>query len=254
MMWTGLKYVIAAVAVLLLASCAPKQELLSPDENFEPSSQNATELLARLRPLYTPVVSVSGRGRAQVSGPGTSERSTITFASDRNRTLLTFRNSLGIEGGRLLVEPDSVTFYNRIDQFAQRIGIRDQDIMLENGFYAVNMLSVLDPDIRERRARRAYENPDSWMIVFDDQSRMTFDRTTGNLTRYDMPMMHNLAFSTYLFGNHVRIAGYAMPQNIQILSNDRRTAVTIQVQSYEVNAAISELTLDIPAHIRIIRQ
>jgi outer membrane lipoprotein-sorting protein len=126
--------------------------------------------------------------------------------------------------------------------------------MLENGFYAVNMLSVLDPDIRERRARRAYENPDSWMIVFDDQSRMTFDRTTGNLTRYDMPMMHNLAFSTYLFGNHVRIAGYAMPQNIQILSNDRRTAVTIQVQSYEVNAAISELTLDIPAHIRIIRQ
>lgn len=229
-------------------------ELVAPVENFEPSAQNATELLARLRPLYTPVATLSGRGRAQISGPGTSERSTITFASDRDRTLLTFRNSLGIEGGRLLVEPDSVTLYNRIDQYAQRIGVRDQDIMLENGFYAVNMLSVLDPDLLARQPRRAFENQESWMIVFDDQSRMTFDRATGYLTRFDLPGMQNLTFSAYIFGNHVTSDGYAMPRTIQIISNDRRTTVTIQVQSFEINAAMPELRLDIPPQVRIIRQ
>jgi len=233
-------------------SCAPKSIALEGD--FVQSSRNASEVLDQIRKPVIPLESITGRARAQYSGPGSSERSGVVFSSDRERTLLIFRNSLGIEGGRLLVEPDSVTLYNRIDQVAQKVSPDNHDVMFENGFYAVNMLNILSPDLQKRVPRRIYENDEAWRITFDDHVSMVFNKDSGDLMQFEFRILSNFAFSTYLFANYIEVDGYRLPRNIQITTNDRRSNIYLIVQSYEVNPPLVDLSLDIPGHVRIDRQ
>ncbi len=240
------------VTVLLVSSCkSPGSIVLNGD--FTASGRNAQEVLNEMRRPEVSIESLSGRARAQYSGPGSSERSSVIFASDRERTIMIFRNSLGIEGGKLLVETDSVTFYNRVDQFAQKISAGNHDALFSNGFYAVNLLSIINPEFETRRARRVYENDTSWRIVFDNQDIMVFDKQTGDLLQYELYIMNNFAFSTYLFGNYTEISGYRLPRNIQITTKDKRSNIFLTVQSYDVNPSVIDFAMDIPSHIRIER-
>jgi hypothetical protein len=247
----SIKNALFLLTVAFLYSCAPKSLTLEGD--FVQSSRNASEVLDQIRMPEIAVQSITGRARAQYSGPGSSERSAVSFASDRDRTLLIFRNSLGIEGGRLLVEPDSVTLYNRIEQTAQRVSSDNHDVMFDNGFYAVNMLSILSPDLKNRVPRRIYENDSAWRITFDDHVSMNFSKETGDLLQFEYRILNNFAFSTYLFANFMEVSGYRFPRNIQITTNDRRSNIYLVIQSYEVNPPILELSLNIPGHVRIDR-
>lgn len=245
-------WILVLVSVLAFSSCkSPGSIVLNGD--FVASGRNAQEVLTEMRRPEVPIEGLSGRARAQYSGPGSSERSTVVFSSDRDRTLMIFRNSLGIEGGKLLVETDSVTFYNRVDQFAQKISAGNHDALFSNGFYAVNLLGVINPIFEERRARRVYENDTSWRIVFDNLDVMVFDKHTGDLLQYELYIMNNFAFSTYLFGNYTEIGGYRLPRNIQITTKDKRSNIFLTVQSYDVNPSVMDFSMDIPSHIRIER-
>lgn len=250
--YSNVRILIFALLTGMLYSCAPRPIVINND--FVLSSRNPSEVLYELRKPDVAVNGISGRARAQYSGPGSSERSTVTFASDRDRTLLVFRNSLGIEGGRLLVEPDSVTFYNRIEQVAQKVGADNHDALFDNGIYAVNMLSILNPDLEKRSPRRIYENESAWRITFDDHVSMVFDKSNGDLMQFDFRVLNNFAFSTYLFANYTEIDGYRFPRNIQITTVDKKANIFLNMQSYVVNPAYLDLTLDIPGHVRIDRQ
>lgn len=244
--------VFALFAVLLISGCKPRPIVL--DDDFAPSNRNPQEILDLVDSPDIPISGLTGRARAQYSGPGVSDRSTVSFSSDRDRTLLIFRNNLGIEGARLLVEPDSVTLYNRIDQTAQRIGTSKQDVLLDYGFYAVNLLNVLNPDFENRTPRRVLENDTSWQIIFLDNSRMVFDKSSGLLKKIEFQTQSSFDFSSYLFDNHVRIDNYWLPRSIQILSRDKKSSIFLNIQSFEVNPPLPRLTLDIPSHVRIDRQ
>ncbi|HAC14595.1 MAG TPA: hypothetical protein DCE78_01435 [Bacteroidetes bacterium] len=247
-----IRFLITAILMVVVGACtSPKNIVLNGE--FIPSDRNPADVLRELRGLETPIEGISGRARAQYSGPGSSERSGVIFTSDRDRTLMVFRNNLGIEGGSLLVEPDSVTFYNRIDQFAQRVSNADHDVLFENGFYAVNLLQILNPDLQKRTPRRVFESETAWRITFDDQVSMVFDKETGDLLQYDLYILNNFAFSTYLFGNHMEVAGYRLPRNIQITTKDKRSNIYLSVQSIDVNPAFLDMTLNIPSHVRIER-
>lgn len=241
----------AGVVLLVVAGCRPRP--ISFDDSFSASGVNPAELINRLELPEAPIEGLSARGRAQYSAPGSSDRSTIVFASDRTRTLLTLRNSLGIEGARLLVDSDSITIYNRVEQTAQRISRGRQDTMLDYSFYAVNLLSVLSPDFDSYSPRSVLENDTSWMILFADQTRMVFNKSDRRLTRIDFHTHSPFDFSTYLFANHVQVNGYWLPRNIQILSRDKKSTILLQIQSYEVNPPGLSFELDIPSNIRIER-
>lgn len=243
----------ALIGVLVLSACSSPKSITLDDE-FSPTNQNPQEVLDRVNAPVTPIVALSGRARAQYSGPGSSDRSTMAFTSDRERSLFIFRNNLGIEGARLLVEPDSVTLYNRIDQTAQIFGTQNRDIILDYGFYAVNLLGILNPDVVDRAPRRVLENETSWLLIFDDQTRMVFDKSSGHLMRLEFASQSAVDFSTYLFANHTEHRGYWLPRNIQILSTDQKSSIFLNIQSYEIDPAMLNFTLDIPSHVRIDRQ
>jgi len=248
----AIRYVALLMTVVLAVGCSPRVVTIEEsNETFSASNRNPAEVLEQLRRNNPDLDGLSGRGRVQVSMPGSTERSTIVFTSDRQRSLLIFRNSLGIETGRLLVEPDSVTLYNRIENYVQRVSTANQDVLLDNGFYAVNMLNVLSPDFETLRPRTLLESEDSWMITFEDRSRMVFRKSDGNLTRVEYHLSNPTAFSSYLFADSITVNGYELPRNIQILSNDRQSAIYLTVQDYQVNPAGLNLDPGIPPNTTV---
>jgi hypothetical protein len=226
---------------------------LNIEGGFTASSRNGNDILAEMNRPQIMINGLSGRARAQYSGPGSSERSAVIFESDRVRTLMTFRNNLGIEGGKLYIDADSVTWYNRIDQVAQRVSVTNTEVLTEQGLYAVNLLSLLNPDFDFRRPRRVYENETSWRIDFDDQNTFVFDKNTGDIVQMEQFTLNNFTFSTYLFGNFADVSGYRLPRNIQITTKDRRSNIYLTIGSYEVNPARLDFNLDLPSHVRIDR-
>lgn len=242
---------VVLVAVILAACSSPKK--LTIEGDFQASSRNGTEILAEMNRPQVLIQGLSGRARAQYSGPGSSERSTVIFESDRVKTLMTFRNNLGIEGGKLYIDADSVTWYNRIDQVAQRVSVDDTDVLTDQGLYAVNLLKLLNPNLESVRPRRVYENETSWRIDFDDQNTYVFDKNTGDIVQMEQFTLNNFAFSTYLFGNFADVNGYRLPRNIQITTKDRRANIYLSIGSYEVNPARLDFNLDLPSHVRIDR-
>lgn len=240
--------------LLIFASCSPRPVTIDTPEGFEPSARNPAEILEKMtHRAEEPMLGLRGRARAQLSSPGNSERSSIQFASDRKRTLITFRNNLGIEGGRLLVEPDSVTLYNRVDQFVRKVSVKDRETLLDHGFYAVNILSVLEPDFSALTPRRVHESATAWQITFSDNTRMVFDKETRNLIQIEYYETNPAAFSSYLFSGHTRVSGKSVPSNIQILSRDRKSSIFLSIQSVEVNPSGLRLDLEIPPNIPIRR-
>lgn len=242
---------VVLVAVILAACSSPNK--LNIEGDFQASSRNGTEILAELNRPQVLIQGLSGRARAQYSGPGSSERSTVIFESDRVKTLMTFRNNLGIEGGKLYIDADSVTWYNRIDQVAQRVSIHHTDVLTDQGLYAVNLLKLLNPDFQSVRPRRVYENETSWRIDFDDRNTYVFDKNAGDIVQMEQFTLNNFAFSTYLFGNFADVNGYRLPRDIQITTKDRRSNIFLSVGSYEVNPARLDFNLDLPSHVRIDR-
>jgi hypothetical protein len=244
------------VAMLLVAgvlvSCSSPREL-SLNGDFQASSRNGSEVLAELNRPQVLIQGLSGRARAQYSGPGSSERSTVIFESDRVKTLMTFRNNLGIEGGKLYIDADSVTWYNRIDQVAQRVSVKNTDVLTSQGLYAVNLLKLLNPDFKSVRPRRVYENETSWRMDFDDRNTYVFDKNSGDVVQMEQFTLNNFAFSTYIFGSFAEVNGYRLPRNIQVTTKDRRSTIFLSIGSYEVNPARLDFNLDLPSHVRIDR-
>lgn len=139
---------------LLLMSCAPKPIVLN-EGSFDFSRKSGADVLASVFPASAFASGVQGTARIQASSPDFTERGAMDFVTDRTRSLATLRNTLGIEGYRILIEPDSTTVYNRIERVAQRFPT-------DQALFAFPLLEIMNPDFREKTVQRLYENDTYW--------------------------------------------------------------------------------------------
>lgn len=244
--------VLLLLSALMLSSCAPSA-LIVEDEEFSHTELAAAELLAKMPNYDPPLRSVGGSARAQVSRPGESERATVYFTSDREASLLRIRNQLGIEGGRVLSTGDSVTMYNRIDEYAQRFSKVDAAFHYLSGITAMNLVEILNPDIRQYSTGQVLVSDESYLILMDDGTRFYLDRNGLHLNRIEYPAQVPEAFSTFIFQNHALIDGYRLPRSIQILSSDRESNIFLLIRSLDINPANLDFELGIPEEIPIER-
>lgn len=246
-----------APAVLLLFaitlnSCAPSSMVLY-DEEYSVTELDASELMTQMPNYDPPLQAVDGSARAQVSRPGESERATVYFTSNRDVSLLRIRNQLGIEGGRVLSEGDSVTLYNRVDEYVQRFSKDDAAHYYLSGITAMNLVEVMNPDIQGYVAEQVLMGDENYLIVMDDGTRFYLNRNSLNIARIEYPSHSPGVFSTFIFQDHIMIEGYRLPARIQILSSDEKSNIFLLIRSLDVNPPNLDFDLDIPEEMQIER-
>ncbi len=240
------------VALLLLfAACRTTAPVI--DTNFVPSNTPLEDVIQSLPNYENEILAIKGSGRAIVSEPGNSDRVSIDFESDTTLSLLTIKNRLGIEGGAMLVDQDSILMYFKVDKIAQKISVNDGRLTALNELASVNLIDLLNFKITNDTALELYESETDYLIRLTTNGGANISKKDGLITKITQPWSAGLPYSSIIYEDYGKLKDYTLPRKITILSRDQNSQVIFQIRSLETNPDRLNLTLDIPENITIER-
>lgn len=238
--------------LILVSACSSTSEL-TMEGDFRPSEDSVEEVVAKVPNYSGQLLTMSGKGRALVSEPGNSDRVTIDFATNETRSLLTIQNRIGIEGGQMLVEQDSILIYNRIDKDAQKISIYDGRLTSLNELTSINMLDLINFKVDAGNVNALQENSSSYRLMLNNGLQVVVDRENGQVKTVIQTTPQNSPYSRIFYESYGELDGFILPRKITIFSADERSRVVFLVRSLETNPDHINLEIDIPDNIKIQR-
>ncbi|WP_069132007.1 DUF4292 domain-containing protein [Rhodohalobacter halophilus] len=239
------------ILLLLLSACTPSRQLISM-ENMDPSPLTPEELM-ELTPNYSEQLqSLSGSGRAIVSEPDGSERVTLQFHSNREKSLITIRTSVGIEGGQILVDSDSLLVYNRVDKIAEKVSLTQSNLTNIGSLASLNMLDMFNFTLEPDQIVRIYEDEEFYLALLRDHTEVSISKSEG-LIQQVVQKGTNSAYSQIDYEGYAQINDFYLPRKITILSSDGRSQATFLVRRLEVNGNLPPMEISIPDNIPIRR-
>lgn len=239
--------------LLLFSACSTQREFAGV-EGLDPAAITPIELVERIPDYRTNLVTIEGSGRALVSEPGNSERVTVTFQSNRDESLITVRNNVGIEGGQIYVDTDSLLVYNRIDKRAEKVPLHEGRLTSVGSIASINILDLINYTVDPARIDQIFEDRNHYYAILDNRTRIKVIKSSGLIEEvvhatdyYDAP------YSKIEYEGYGHIDGYHLPRRITIYSRDETSRATLLVQRLEVNTQLPELVINIPDDIPIYR-
>ncbi len=246
-------FIVPLLIMVALSSCAPPEPIMLETGTFEPSEMDKELFYDRYAETRQNLHSLNGRASVQVSEPGNTERLTVTFRSDRSESLLLIRNNLGMEGGRIYSNPDSVIIYNRLENQVHKMSHDDAAWFYLNGITALNLIRILHPITDPDDITALHENDEFFLVETANGERHYVERAHYRLMRSEREVFQPEAYSTFLFDNHAEINGLQMPGRIQILSSDEKSNIFFVIRSLDVNPATLDFDPEIPDDLDIRR-
>lgn len=242
----------ACTALLILIGCSTSKEVFVLDD-MEPSARSVDDVLEQLPDYRENLQTISGSGRAIVSEPGGNERVTVRFQSNRNESLLNVRNSLGIEGGQIYVDRDSLLIYNRIDKFAEKVAVREGKLTSVGSIASMNILDLFNYTLDSSDVTQVYEDNDHVALVLTDQSYVVILKNSYHIKEVVRANPIEAPFSRIEYDGYAEINGFILPRRITIFSSNGQSRAALLVQNLELNTELPDLTITIPDDIPIYR-
>ncbi len=188
-----------------------------------------------------------------VSEPGNSDRVTIDFEANRQLSLLTIQNRIGIEGGQMLVDQDSILIYNRLDKEAQKISIYDARMTSLNELTSINILDLINFTVSAEEVSSVLESNNSYQLRLKDGSQVFVNKENGWVEQVIQNRRGSAPYSEIIYESYGKLEGFDLPRKITIFSSDGGSRVVFLVRSLNVNPGNLKLTIDIPESIKIER-
>lgn len=242
-----------ALSAISCSSSRTTTSLLA-DQELYPVSETIEEVIQKIPDYSGSLVSAKGKGRALISEPGNSDRITIQFETDTTLSLLTFKNRIGIEGGKMLVDTDSILIYDKIEKRAEKISVHDSELTSINELASLNLLDLMNFKIKAREVERMLQSDSEYILGFTNKGIARINKSDGTVNLVQQARTSGLPYSRIEYEGYAKIKGYTLPRKITIFSADARSKVVFQIRSLEVNPADLELSLEIPDDIPIYRQ
>lgn len=197
---------------------------------------------------------ITGSGRALVSEPGNSERVTVQFHSDREKSLLTIRTSIGIEGGQILIDRDSLLIYNKVDNIAQKVSPERSRLSSVGSIASLNMLDLFNFRVEREEIDRIFVDGGSYIVLLQNRATVEVDRSSGHVLRVDRSLSDPpVPYKSIEYEGYAEISGFQLPRKITIFSGDGQSRATFLVQQLHVNGKLPPLTIELPEDIPIQR-
>lgn len=243
------KYILV---IILLAGCSTSQPFLS--EDLAESELTSSELMSMIPDYRESLNTIKGNGRAIVSEPDGSDRVTLQFQSNRDESLITVRTSVGVEGGQIYVDRDSLLIYNRVDRIAEKVPLAMSSQSSVGSIASLNMLDLFNFTFDADNINRIYEDSDSYVALLQNNSRIFIEKSAGRITEVvHSESYENAPYSRIEYEGYAEIEEFYLPRKITIFSRDGQSRATFLVQQLEVNETLPRLGIDLPEDIPIYR-
>jgi hypothetical protein len=192
---------------------------------------------------------LKGSGRAIVSEPGNTERVIVNFVSNREKSLVKVKNSLGIEGGEMLTDGDSLLIYNKIDKVARRVAVAEGNLSRIDNLASLNILKLVNFAVAPSEVKAVLESPDLYQLLLKSGARLFVDKGTFTVQEVQQPASSKLPYSKITYDAYGEIDGFRLPRRITIFSSDAKSRMALSIQSLDVNSAIEEPAIQLPDNI-----
>lgn len=246
--------VLFTVLIGIISACSTVREVPAVEkENFQESQIPIDSVVAALPNYSDTFKTVKGRGKAIVSEPENSEHVTILFSSNREKSLITIKNSIGIEGGQLLTDGDSLLVYNKVDKYARKLSVSG-DLDDINNLATVNILEILNTPVSAKEVQRMWENDEAYLLRLQSGASIFVGKENGLIQQIDQPQEPGIPYSQIKYEGYERIEGLKLPRRITIFSADKSAKVDLLLQSLEINPELGKLEIDLPEDIKIYRR
>lgn len=241
------------LVLLFLVSCSSSGELLEGEELKE-ADISADELIESVPNYRESLQTISGKGRAFVSEPGNSERATLEFMSNRDESLINVRTSVGIEGGQIYVNSDSLLVYNRVDKYAEKVPLNQGKLTSVGSIASVNMLDLFNFTFNESDVTEIYETNGRYVVILVNDARVQVSKENGYILEVTQAAnTREVPYSRIMYEGYAEIEGFYLPRKITIFSQDGESRATLLVQNLEINVELPELRIELPDDIPIYR-
>ena len=236
--------------LLIATACSTSKPAMNESE-FTSTDIPAENITNEIPDYSASLSTLKGKGKAIVSEPGSNDRVTVYFSSNQNKSLVTVKNGIGIEGGQLLTDGDSLLVYNKIDKFARKISIKEGSLDRINNLASLNILDIINYSVGYGEVSKVLENEKLYQLLLRSGTKVYVDKATGFIMKIEQPQSSNLPYSTIEYEAYSEINGFMLPRRITILSADKKSKVNLLVQSLEINPELAELEIELPDNIKI---
>lgn len=240
---------------LAILSCSGSGELAQKDlGNFEPSRTDASEIVSQLPDYSNDLQTIRGKGRAIVSEPGNTERVTVLFSSNRDKSLVTVRNSIGFEGGQLLTDGDTLLVYNKVDEFAQKMPVRGSNLNRINRIASLNILDMINYVTTSENVKSVLESDAMYQLKLSSGADIFVDKDSHLIHQVVQPSNSDMPYSKITYDGYTSIEGFTLPRRISIFGAEEKSKVALQLTNLELNPTLDPLTIEIPEDTPVYKQ
>lgn len=245
--------IVVGLAVTVITGCATQRSATDFDD-LEPAPISKDSLLSLIPNYEEQLYTMSGSGRALVSEPGNSDRVTVEFLSNREKSLLTIRTSVGIEGGQILIDTDSLLIYNKIDEIAQKVSPEQSTLSSVGSIASLNMLDLFNFRVEMDEIDQVFDSGAAYLILLNNNAVIRVDKSSGLILHVDRSRSEPpVPYRSIEYEGYAEINGFQLPRKITIFSGDGQSRATFLVQQLHVNGKLPPLTVQLPEDIPIQR-
>ncbi len=245
----------SVILLVILFSACSSPRLATDTGDLNVASITADELLELIPDYSSNLETINGVGRALISEPGNSDRVTLEFQSNRTASLIDIRTSVGIQGGQILVDGDSLLIYNRVDKYAEKVSVAQSDLTSVGSIASLNMLDLFNFTITRDEIDTIFDNGNSFIVLLRNSATVTVSKSDGLILEVHQSVNSPMApYRKIEYEGYGEIDNFQLPRKMTILSRDEKSRATLLVQRLEVNQSLPPLTIDLPDNIPIYRQ
>jgi len=249
-----LPLIISIILVSFLAFGCTGSRAVLDYEDLDPALITSDSLVLLMPDYSEELQTMTGRGRALVSEPGNSSRVTVEFQTNRSRSLLTIRTSIGVEGGQILIEPDSLLIYNKIDNIAQKVSPEQSTLSSVGSIASLNMLDLFNFRVGVDQIEQIFDNGSTYLALLRDRAVVEVDKNSGLVVKVDRSQSPPpIPYQQIEYDGYAEINRFQLPRKITIFSGDGQSRATFLVQQLHVNGKLPPLEIGIPDDIPIYR-
>jgi hypothetical protein len=236
----------------LITGCATTQKVSTPgNKNFHSSTASADSITARIPNYKGTLSSVKGKAKAIVSGPEKSNRVTLHFSGNRQKSLIIVKNNIGIKGAKILANGDSLLIYNKVDNYARKISVKRADINGIDHLASINLLKLLNYPLKKGDISSILANKKSYLLRLQSGGSVYISKKNDLIQQIQQPPSSGMPYSKIIYSGYNSVEGLTLPRKITIFSTDQSTRIDLLVQSLTINPSLGKLTIDLPRDIKI---
>lgn len=176
----------------------------------------------------------------------------ITLRLDKDRMIWASLRKLGIEGGRLMVSPDSVSMINRLERtyfkesFTKMLYLTGYDF----DFYEIqNLITAKIPGKPLEKASFSQEETNCKVVVSDSRGTMTYEFNAYNLLLQRVSLRDtygNAAAVEYLSYSKIQGEYYPKEMDVRIASRELAAEARLEFREITINSP-KEMSFSIPS-------